>query len=687
MGHAVAEVPVDEAARLAALHRHAILDTPPEERFDRLTRLAAALLGTRTALISLVDGGRQWFKSRVGLAAPETSRDVALCAHAILGREPLVVLDAAADRRFSDNPLVAGEPHLRFYAGAPLIDRDGLALGTLCVIDPAPRAAFGPRERAALADLAALVVDELELRRTLAALGTAEAELRQAKEAAESANAAKSDFIAMISHEMRTPLNGVIGALGLLADSPLSADQARFAAAAERSARTLLALISDLLDLARIEAGRLRLEMAPFAPRELVGQVAELLHGPALAKGLAINVEVAASVPERLRSDPDRIRQALLNLVDNAVKFTERGAVTIELGFAASEGARGRLRIAVLDTGIGIAEAQRALLFQAFGQLDSTRRRRFGGSGLGLVICRRLVELLGGSIGVESAPGQGSRFWMELPAEVVAAPAGQAPVAEPARLEGRILLAEDSQTNALVASAMLERKGARVDLVGDGLQALAAVQQRPYDLVLMDVSMPEMDGIEATRRIRALPGVAGRLPILGMSAHALAGDAGACRAAGMDGYLTKPIERGAFLAAVAAALAAGATADDPPPAGPPLVDRQQVEEIWGGMEPEIYREIVRVFVGELEQRLARLESAAAAADGQAVARQAHAIRGAAANVGAVPLSEAAAALEHEVGESGPAAARRRVAALQDLARRTIAALAELTAQPTSSSSS
>jgi signal transduction histidine kinase/DNA-binding response OmpR family regulator len=690
MGHSIAQRPVSEAARVAALHRHAILDTPPEERFDRLTRLAAALLGTHTALISLVDSDRQWFKSRVGLAAAETPRDLAFCAHAILGRDPFVVLDAAADPRFSDNPLVAGEPHIRFYAGAPLTDRDGLALGTLCVIDPAPRNAFGPRERAVLTDLAALVVDELELRSTLAALAATEAELRDAKEAAEAANAAKSDFLAMVGHEMRTPLNGVIGALGLLTDSPLSAEQARFAAAADRSARALLALISDLLDVAKIEAGRLDLEIAPFAPREVVEQVAELLHGQALAKGISFAVEVEPAMPPRLLGDPDRIRQALLKLVANAVKFTNKGGVVIGLGFAAApEGANGRLRITVADTGIGIPEAQREQLFQLFSQLDAYRNRRFGGTGLGLAICRRLVDLLGGRIEVESVPGQGSCFAMDLPVEVAPPQAAGAPAAEPASIAGRILLAEDSHTNALVTGALLERKGARVDLVGDGLQAVAAVQQRPYDLVLMDISMPEMDGIEATRRIRALPGAAARLPILGLSAHALGGDAEACHAAGMDGYLTKPLERPVFLAAVAAALAAGSAAPRPPPAAPevPLVDMGQVSEIWGGTEPELYRDIVQVFVGELEQRLARLEAAAAAADRQSLARQAHAIKGAAANVGAVPLSEAAAVLEHEAGDDEPAAARRRVAELQDLARRTIAALAELPPQPTSSSSS
>lgn len=677
MGHVPAGRPADEAARLAALRRYAILDTPPEERFDRLTRLAAGLLDAPMALISLVDSDRQWFKSRVGLAATETPRDVAFCAHAILDRDPFVVLDAAADPRFSDNPLVAGEPGIRFYAGAPLTDRDGQALGTLCVIGLAPRKAFGPRERALLADLAALVIDELELRQALAALAASEAALHRAKETAEAANAAKSDFLAMISHEMRTPLNGAIGALGLLADSPLSAEQARFASAADRSARALLALIGDVLDLAKIEAGQLDLETAPFAPRALAEEVADILHGQVAAKGLDFRIEAEPDLPQRLRGDPDRTRQVLLNLAANAVKFTEHGSVAIELGFRpAAGGQHGRLRLSVADTGIGIAEAERERAFQPFAQLDMSRRRRFGGSGLGLAICRRLVERLGGSIAVEGAPGRGSRFQVELPVEIAPPETAAAPpAAEPARLEGRILLVEDSPTNALIAETLLERKGARVDQAANGVQALAAVQQRPYDLVLMDVSMPEMDGIEATRRIRALGGPAARLPILGMSAHALAGDAEACRAAGMDGYLSKPLERGAFLAAVAAALP-----PRPAPVPEPLVDARQLGEIRDGMEPEIYREIVQIFVAEMEQRLDRMARAATDGEGQTVRRQAHAIKGAAANLGALPLSAAAASLERDPGDDDPVAARQRIAALDDLARRTVAALVALNPQ-------
>jgi signal transduction histidine kinase/CheY-like chemotaxis protein/HPt (histidine-containing phosphotransfer) domain-containing protein len=675
MGHVPARRPENEAARLSALQRQAILDTPPEEHFDRLTRLAAGLLGTRIALISLIDRDRQWFKSRHGLEARETPRDLAFCAHAILTKGPLVVLDATTDPRFSENPLVVGAPGIRFYAGAPLTDRDGLALGTLCVIDSVPRDVFGAREQAVLADLAALVVDELELRRTLAELGAAGAALRRAKEDAEAASAAKGEFLAMISHEMRTPLNGVLGALGLLADAPTGGEERRLIDVARHSAQGLLALISDVLDLTRIENGQLDVEIAAFAPLEIAESVAEMLQGQAQAKGLAFAIRAEPGLPERLTSDPDRIRQVLLNLAANAVKFTASGRVTIELGFAASEAGRGRLRLAVVDTGIGIAESQRALLFQPFAQLDSSRRRRYGGSGLGLAICRRLTELLGGSIGVESAPGQGSRFWVELPVGV-APPARPeaADAAEPETIAGRILLVEDSQTNALVARTLLERKGARVDHVGDGAQALAALQQRPYDLVLMDVAMPEMDGIEATRRIRASAGPQAGLPIIGMSAHALSGDAEACRAAGMDSYLTKPLQRGPFLAAVAAALARR-------PADAPLVDARQVEEIWGGMEPEVYAEIVQVFLGELEQRLARLARAAAAGESEVLSRQAHAIKGAAANVGALPLSAAAAELERDPGGDDPAATSRRVAALDDLARRTMTALAALAPQP------
>jgi two-component system, sensor histidine kinase len=676
-----ASVPENERERLVALRGYRILDTGPEECFDRLTRLAARLFGKEIALVSLVDEARQWFKSRHGLDATEMPREIAFCAHAILTHGVMVVEDASADPRFADNPLVRSSPNIRFYAGAPLIDRDGFELGTLCVLDRHP-AHFSDGDRAQLADLAALVVDELELRRLLADLGTAHASLRKAKDEAEAANAAKSEFLAVMSHEMRTPLNGVMGSLGVLLDSALTPEQARFADGALRSARMLFTLIGDLLDLSKIEAGEVGIEMTDFDARELAGQAIDLLRPAAGDKGIGLALKVDPGLPSMVRTDPARTRQILINLLSNAVKFTQQGAVEVAVGFAASPsaGEPGHLLIDVVDTGVGIPPDRRTRLFQPLEKGDSSIRRRFGGTGLGLSICQRLTGLLGGNIGVDSDGESGSRFWVRLPVEpALGAPAADgamAAAAEPTAFKGRILLAEDSQTNAIVATALLERRGARVDLVGNGREALEAVRQRPYDLIIMDIAMPEMDGLTATRQIRALGGTLARLPILGMTAHAMPGDEKACRDAGMDHYLTKPIDRAAFLKAVGDLLARAPAAPAAAPAAMPMIDLDQVVEIWGELDQGSYREVVGVFLGELDQRLAGLRAAAAEGDRRAIGRHAHALKGAAANVGGRPLSAAAAALEAAAaGPANPSELLRLVRNLQETGAATSRALA------------
>ena len=401
------------------------------------------------------------------------------------------------------------------------------------------------------------------LRRSVAEYAVLVGELSRAKLAAEAADRAKGDFLANISHELRTPLNGVIGALGVLADTPLEGEQKQFVGIAQRSAELLLAVINDVLDLSRIEAGQVELQIREFDPRRMVEQAIELLQPPAAAKHIRLATRFDAALPHRARSDGDRIRQVLVNLVSNAVKFTSHGAVTVGTGFTAGSppGNPGTLLFEVEDSGIGIADDRLHLLFQRFSQVDSSLTRPYGGTGLGLAISKSLIDLLGGEIGVDSRIGRGSRFWFTVPLAadqgLAAASEARDPAAEPARLVGRILLAEDSQTNAALAMRLLQRKGAEVLLVSDGRQALDAIQQSPCDLVLMDVSMPNMDGFEATRRIRTLGGSFATIPIIGLTAHALAGDRAACEAAGMNDYVAKPFNRVAFLRTVADWLPGG----------------------------------------------------------------------------------------------------------------------------------
>ncbi|CAO3377529.1 ATP-binding protein [Azospirillum argentinense] len=379
-----------------------------------------------------------------------------------------------------------------------------------------------------------------------------EQELRAAMEEARAGSRAKEDFLATMSHEIRTPMNGVIGFADMLLETPLTAEQRRYASQVREAGRSLLTVINDVLDLSKLEAGKLDLVCVPFRLDDLADRCQAIVRLAAEQKGLEIHTSVSAAARGYVMGDPDRVRQILLNLLGNAVKFTDTGSVRLTVKAMGDESGPRRYTFTVSDTGIGVPEDRQRELFQRFSQLDRGR----GGTGLGLAICRRLVELMGGEIGVESRPGVGSTFWFSLPMKPASDPErddqdGGAPHHhQPSSRGARILLAEDLAMNRDLVIAMLTRAGHHVDAVPDGAAAVTAVRERAYDLVLMDVQMPVMDGLEATRRIRALPGSLGRVPILALSAGVLAVEVERCRQAGMDDHLAKPLEKSRLLAAV-----------------------------------------------------------------------------------------------------------------------------------------
>ena len=524
--------------------------------------------------------------------------------------------------------------------------------------------------------------------RDVTARHEAEEQLRRGRELAEAASAAKSNFVAIVSHEIRTPMNVVIGTLGLLADTKLDAEQKRYVETARDSAEHLLAIINDILDLSKIEAGRLALEPTDFALAPVVSAVVDLFRPSCLAKGIALEVDIAAEVPGFVRSDPGRIRQILLNLLSNAVKHTETGDIRLEITLAAvpRRGEPWPVRFAVADRGPGVAPERKSELFEPFAEMEPAGQRRPRGTGLGLAICRRLVELLGGSIGIEDRPGGGAVFWFILPL-AAAQPVPQTET-EPAPLHrarrARVLVVEDSPANQLVAATWLRKEGHHVDVVGNGREAVDAVAARPYDLVFMDVMMPEMDGLAATREIRRLPAPAGRVPIIALTANVMAGDRERFLAAGMNGVLAKPVTGRMLSEALLAELGPAETAEQAAEPGPTsessapaaVIDHARLAALARGLKPETVRELLQACAEDVRARLAALVQAARGGDLAVVREEAHALRGSAANYGLVALAAAAAAVEQAAAQEDAEAALAGIEHLREEAKTALAGLAE-----------
>jgi PAS domain S-box-containing protein len=650
----------NEPARLAALHGRSLLDTQPEERFDRLTRLARYMFGVQIALVSLVDAQRQWFKSRQGLDVCETGRDVSFCGHAVLNEGIFHIPDARSDPRFADNPLVTGAPFIRFYAGAPLTTTDGFRIGTLCLIDSSPRQ-LNASELLALRDLADCVQGEinrssLEQQRLLlqkeseglrhilesspvsvrimrladkklvfvnqsfcnmvrfpkeqvigmdpskfyrriedyqalsARLQRGEpvinypieltsqghdiwgftsffniefegeaaslawiydvTQLVEARKDAERANHAKSEFLSNMSHELRTPMNAVLGFGQLLQyDDTLNAQQQESVQHILKGGNHLLELINQVLDLARVEAGHLSLSLEPVEVNSVVQECRSLVS--ALAEKRNITISYSGLEGVVVRADRTRLKQVLFNLLSNAIKYNrEGGRVTLDVQAAGEQ----RLHLRVTDTGAGIPAERLEELFQPFNRLGA-EKSAVEGTGIGLTITRRIMQAMGGTVDVQSTPGVGSTFWVELPqdtlagAEHQAAPIsnGLAPAAQPVAVRHTVLYIEDNPVNIkLVDMILSRRKYIRLIAAHTPEIGVELAQTLQPDLILLDINMPGMNGYQVLEVFKSDAKIKS-IPVIAVTANAMLRDIQRGKAAGFADYLTKPLMVTQFL--------------------------------------------------------------------------------------------------------------------------------------------
>lgn len=526
---------INEERRLFRLHQYQILDTGTEKAFEDLAHLAAELCETPLAAISLVDSTRQWFKARVGFSISETQREVSFCNHTIRQTHLVEFKDVHKDDRFRHFPFVVEAPNVRFYAAMPLISSDGEAVGSICVMDTKVRE-LNATQRYSLEKLGRQVIYLLELRYQILAL-------EEAYEESQKALKAKAELLGFMSHEFRTPLSGMLGMVQCLRQHSLGPEQQELVSTIQFSAESLLSITNDILDNSKLNAHKLELEKVDFNLEETLKQMCSFFSVGARQKGLYFQTAVYEKIP-LVKGDPLRVRQVLTNLLGNAVKFTDSGSVKLEVSPVMETENYITLKFKVKDTGIGITAEQQKIIFDEYRQASTDISRKFGGTGLGLSITKNLLRLMESEIQVKSEPNHGSEFVFTLSfqksRESVLL---NNPVHDitGANFAGKkILLTEDNEVNELIALNFLKKWGLEVEVAKNGKEAVVLAEKKHFDLILMDLQMPEMDGFEATRKIRSLGDYYKKVPVIALTASAVLEVKQKAFEAGVSDFLMKP---------------------------------------------------------------------------------------------------------------------------------------------------